>query len=95
MQGYGINCFGHIFSMVLICVLAPGTLRELERGHILGAVDGIVLSLDDNAMNLQSMAACYESYYLCACKDGELCDFHPIRPNGRKSEACSGILLAR
>lgn len=28
-----------------------------ERGHILGAVDDIVLSLDDNAMNLQSMAA--------------------------------------
>jgi dynein heavy chain len=28
-----------------------------ERGHILGAVDEIVLSLDDNAMNLQSMSA--------------------------------------
>eukprot|EP00731_Ephydatia_muelleri_P035324 Em0114g8a len=28
-----------------------------ERGHVLGAVDDIVLSLDDNAMNLQSMAA--------------------------------------
>ena len=28
-----------------------------ERGYILGAVDEIVLSLDDNAMNLQSMSA--------------------------------------
>lgn len=28
-----------------------------ERGHILGSVDDIVLSLDDNAMNLQSMSA--------------------------------------
>ena len=28
-----------------------------ERGHVLGAVDEIVLTLDDNAMNLQSMAA--------------------------------------
>lgn len=28
-----------------------------ERGHILGSVDEIVLSLDDNAMNLQSMSA--------------------------------------
>ena len=28
-----------------------------ERGVILGVVDEIVLSLDDNAMNLQSMAA--------------------------------------
>jgi len=28
-----------------------------ERGHVLGAVDEIVMTLDDNAMNLQSMAA--------------------------------------
>ena len=28
-----------------------------ERGYILGAVDEILLSLDDNAMNLQSMSA--------------------------------------
>ena len=28
-----------------------------ERGSILGSVDDIVLTLDDNAMNLQSMAA--------------------------------------
>lgn len=28
-----------------------------ERGHILGSVDEIVLTLDDNAMNLQSMSA--------------------------------------
>ncbi len=28
-----------------------------ERGHILGAVDEIVLTLDDNSMNLQSMSA--------------------------------------
>ena len=28
-----------------------------ERGHILGSVDEIVLTLDDNAMSVQSMAA--------------------------------------
>ncbi len=28
-----------------------------ERGSILGSVDDIVLTLDDNAMNLQSMSA--------------------------------------
>ena len=28
-----------------------------ERGFILGSVDDIVLTLDDNAMNLQSMSA--------------------------------------
>lgn len=28
-----------------------------ERGYILGAVDDIVLTLDDNSMNLQSMSA--------------------------------------
>lgn len=28
-----------------------------ERGHILGSVDNIVLTLDDNAMNVQSMSA--------------------------------------
>lgn len=28
-----------------------------ERGHILGSVDEIVLTLDDNAMNIQSMSA--------------------------------------
>lgn len=28
-----------------------------ERGYVLGTVEDIVLSLDDNAMNLQSMSA--------------------------------------
>ena len=44
MQGCGSNCFGHIFSMVLICVLAPGTLRAMNLQSIAacGALPGQV-----------------------------------------------------
>lgn len=41
--------FNHVFRRYM-----RGTQ---ERGHVLGAVDEIVMTLDDNAMNLQSMAA--------------------------------------
>ena len=44
-----------------LCCSLPFITRYMkgtqERGYILGAVDEIVLSLDDNAMNLQSMSA--------------------------------------
>lgn len=42
---------------IVLCSDARYTKGTQERGHVLGAVDDIVLSLDDNAMNLQSMAA--------------------------------------
>ena len=54
MQGCRINCFQHCTDS---CSCSRYTKGTQERGHVLGAVDDIVLSLDDNAMNLQSMAA--------------------------------------
>ena len=44
----------HPYFCFTLCRYMKGTQ---ERGHILGSVDEIVLSLDDNAMNLQSMSA--------------------------------------
>ena len=45
------------YAHVRPCYPCRYTKGTQERGHVLGAVDDIVLSLDDNAMNLQSMAA--------------------------------------
>ena len=40
--------------MIVLCRYMKGTV---EHGIILGTVDDIVLTLDDNSMNLQSMSA--------------------------------------
>ena len=44
----------HVHVCDIPCRYMKGTQ---DRGFILGSVDDIVLSLDDNAMNLQSMSA--------------------------------------
>ena len=48
------HCSLYVYALCFITRYMKGTQ---ERGYILGAVDEIVLSLDDNAMNLQSMSA--------------------------------------
>ena len=47
-----------VYSISLILFLCFRYMKGTqERGSILGSVDEIVLTLDDNAMNLQSMSA--------------------------------------